>query len=174
TNVAEVSAAIIAPTAIVRMQVADSSGTHTDNLPVNVTTNTAPTLTYAAASVSAGNATTNSPTTATDNGSITGYAVQAQGTYAGAISVNASGVVSISNAAPVGVHTITIRATDNCGATTDATFTLNVGNNPPTITAAAALSRQQASTGTISTIATVSDGETAAGSLVVTATTVPT
>jgi hypothetical protein len=151
-----------------------NSGTATANLTVNVTANTAPTLTYGNASVNAGSSTSNSPTTATDNGSITGYAVQSQGTYTGTISVNAFGVVSISNAAPVGMHTITIRATDNCGSTTDATFTLTVGNNAPTITAAAALSRQQASTGSVSTIATVSDGETAAGSLVVTATTVPT
>jgi hypothetical protein len=82
-------------------------------------------------------------------------------------------VVSISSAAPVGSHTITIRATDNCGATTDASFTQTVGNNPPQITAAAPLTRQQGSAGTVSTIATVSDTETAAGSLVVTATTVP-
>ena len=36
------------------------------------------------------------------------------------ISVNSAGVVSISNAQPVGTHTITIRATDNCSVTTDA------------------------------------------------------
>ncbi len=121
-----------------------------------MTANTAPTLTYAAAAVNSGNSTTNSPTAATDNGSITGYAVQSQGTYTGTIAVNSSGVVSISNATPIGTHTITIRATDNCGATTDATFTLTVGNNPPTITPAAALTRQRGSAGTVSTIATVS------------------
>ncbi len=71
----------------------------TANLTVNVTANTAPTLTYGAASVNAGASTTNSPTTASDNGSISGYAVQSKGTYTGTITVNASGVVSISNAA---------------------------------------------------------------------------
>ena len=42
---------------------------------------------------------------------------------------NVTGVVSISNAAPPGSHTITIRATDNCGLITDATFTLTVSGN---------------------------------------------
>ena len=46
---------------------------------------------------------------------------------------NVTGIVSISNATPAGSHTITIRATDNCGAITDATFTLNVGS-PTSIT----------------------------------------
>ena len=156
------------------LQVSDGALTATANLTVNVTANTAPSVTYANVSVNAGGSTTNSLATATDNGSITGYAVQSQGTYTGTISVNASGVVSISSAAPVGMHTITIRATDNCNATTDATFTLTVGNNPPSITAGAALTRQRGTAGSVSTIATVSDTETAAGSLVVTATTVPT
>ncbi len=151
-----------------------NSGTATANFIVNVTANTAPVLTYANASVSAGGTTTNTPTTATDNGNISSYSVQNSGTYTGTISVNASGTVSISAAAPVGSHTITIRATDNCGATTDASFTLNVGNNNPTIVEGATATRQQGSAGTIATIATVNDSETAAGSLTVTATTIPT
>ena len=48
------------------------------DLQVNVTANTAPTLTYAAAAVSGGGATTNSPTQVSDNGSITDYVVQSQ------------------------------------------------------------------------------------------------
>ena len=44
------------------------------------------------------------------------------------------------------------------------------GNTTPTITASSALTRQQGSAGTSSTIATVSDAETAAGSLTVTVT----
>jgi hypothetical protein len=156
------------------LTVTDGNGsTATANLTVSVTANTAPTLTYAAASVNAGAATTNAPTTASDNGSITGYTVQNAGTYAGTISVNAAGVVSVSNAAPVGSHTLTIRATDNCGTTTEATFTLTVGNNLPSITAEAALTRQQGTAGSLSPMATVSDGETPVGSLTVQATTVP-
>ena len=46
-------------------------------------------------------------------------------------------------------------------------------NQPPTITAAAALTRQQGAAAQAAQIATVSDAETAAGSLVVTATTTP-
>ncbi len=102
-----------------RFQFSDGSLTGTGDLQVNVTANTRADADYAAAVVNGGSSTSNSPTTATDNGSITSYAVQSQGTYTGTISVNSSGVVSISNAAPVGSHTITIRATDNCGATTD-------------------------------------------------------
>jgi len=61
--------------------------------------------------------------------------VQSKGTYTGTINVNnSSGVVSISNAAPVGTHTITIRATDNCGATTDASFTLTVNKANQSLT----------------------------------------
>jgi hypothetical protein len=59
------------------------------------------------------------------------------------ISVDTSGVVSITNACPGGTHTITIRATDNCGGaggTTDATFTLTVNDTqPPVITCPASI-----------------------------------
>jgi parallel beta-helix repeat protein len=126
TITAMVSASCTATAGTVRFQVSDGSLTGTGNLQVNVTNNSAPTLVYANTTVSLSGSTTNSPTTATDNGAITAYVVQSQGTYTGTISVNASGVVSFSNAAPVGNHTITIRATDNCGATTNAQFTLTV------------------------------------------------
>ena len=126
---AVITASCTAIAGTVRFQVSDGSLTGTGDLTVNVTANTAPTLSYGAASASAGGSTINSPATATDNGSITGYAVQSQGTYTGTISVSASGLVSISNAAPVGSHTITIRATDNCNATKDASFTLTVNNS---------------------------------------------
>jgi hypothetical protein len=50
-------------------------------------------------------------------------------TFTGAISVNnTTGVVSISNAGPLGSFTVTIRATDNEGLFTDASFTLLVTN----------------------------------------------
>ncbi|HMX25272.1 MAG TPA: putative Ig domain-containing protein [Blastocatellia bacterium] len=117
------------------LRVTDGKGLMTTaTISVTVTPNTAPTLSYGNASVSASGSATNSPTSAADNGSINSYAVQSQGTYTGTISVNGSGVVSISNAAPVGSHIITIRATDNCSATTTATFTLNVGCNSLTVT----------------------------------------
>ncbi|HEX8999364.1 MAG TPA: hypothetical protein VGB07_05660, partial [Blastocatellia bacterium] len=173
TITADIVANCEATNASFTLQVSDGSLTTTAPLNVMVTANTAPALVYGNASVNVGASTTNSTATATDNGSITGYSVQSQGTYTGTVSVNASGVVSISNAGPVGAHTITIRATDNCGSMTDAAFTLQVINSAPTISAAAALPRQRGSAGLVSTIATVGDAETPVDSLVVMATTVP-
>ena len=74
-----------------------------------------------------------SPATASDNGAITGYQIiSVVPPLTTAPTVNAAGVVSITNALPTGAHIITVRATDNCGAPTDASFTLTVGC--PTIT----------------------------------------
>ena len=110
-----------------------NGGTAMATLTVTVSDNTAPTLTYPAASVAAGAATTVTPMTATDNGSITGYSiVSVVPPLTTAPTVNASGVVSITNASPAGNHVITVQATDNCGATTNAMFTLTV--TCPTIT----------------------------------------
>ncbi len=112
------------------LTVTDSaSATANATLNVAVTTNTAPTLSYASPQTVAqgGSLTINPATGPSDNGSISSIVVQSQGTYTGSISVNnTTGVVTLSNAAPAGTHTITIRATDNCGTTTDATFTLSV------------------------------------------------
>jgi CSLREA domain-containing protein len=105
--------------------------TATKMLTVTVSANTAPTLVYSSPqSVVFGGALNVSPTSASDNGTITGYAVQAGHGLTTAPTVDSSGVVSITNAQPAGAHTITIRATDNCGAFTDAAFTLNVGAMP--------------------------------------------
>ena len=112
----------------VQLTVTDSNGaTSTANFMVNVTPNTAATLTYNNAAVNKGASATINPTSGpTDNGSVTSIIVQSQGTYSGTISVNSAGVVSVSNATPKGFHTITIRATDNCNVTTNATFILEV------------------------------------------------
>ncbi len=141
---ANVIASCAATNASFTLTVTDAaSATATATLNVTVTANTAPTLTYANASVAAGGSTTVNPATGlSDNGSINTVVVQNQGTYTGTISVNGSGVVSISNAKPGGVHSITIRATDNCGAFTDAAFTLTVNCpvimvNPPSLPAGA-------------------------------------
>ena len=98
------------------------------NLTVNVTANTAPTLTYSnPPGIVFGQPTTVNPSTGpTDNGPAPTLTVQSTGTFTGLASVNGAGVVSISNSAPVGTHTITIRATDSCGATTDAPFQLTI------------------------------------------------
>ncbi|HNG34653.1 MAG TPA: putative Ig domain-containing protein, partial [Blastocatellia bacterium] len=117
----------------------DSAGaTATATLNVTVTANPVPTLSYANQSVTAGGALQINPATGpSDNGSVTLIGVQSVGAFTGTLSVNnATGVISVSNAQPAGAHTITIRATDNCGATRDAVFTLSVGC--PTITIAPA------------------------------------
>ncbi|MBX7220185.1 MAG: hypothetical protein K1Y36_09590 [Blastocatellia bacterium] len=106
------------------------------SLTVNVTANTPPGLSYNAASVTLGSGRTITPATGpTENGSIASLAVQSQGTYTGTVSVNGTtGAVTFANAAPVGVHTIIIRATDNCGASTDASFSVTVGVPNHTVT----------------------------------------
>jgi hypothetical protein len=175
TVTADVVASCSATNATFTLQASDGTSFVTAPLTVTVTANTAPTLTYSNASVANGGSTTVNPATGpSDNGSVSTIVVQSTGTYTGTISVdNVTGIVSIGNAAPIGSHTITIRATDNCGTTTDATFTLNVTNNNPSITAGAPVARQQGSAGTTAMIATVSDPDQSAGSLTVTATTVP-
>ncbi len=90
--------------------------------------NTAPVLTYSNQSVAAGGALEITPASGPgDNGSISSIVLLSQGAYTGTINVNnTTGVVALSNATPAGSHTVTLRATDNCGATTDAVFTLAV------------------------------------------------
>jgi uncharacterized protein (TIGR03437 family) len=102
-----------------------------------------------------------------DNGGLTSLAVQGRGSFTGTVTVSPTGEVSIANAAPGGVHTITIRATDNCGAITDATIRVTV-NTPPMISPVSGIARQAGSAGSSTVIASVNDVETVAGSLVVT------
>lgn len=152
------------------LQVSDGAATATASLVVTVTANSAPALGYAAVNVNAGGATTVNPTTAlSDNGSVTSVIVQSPGTFTGSVNVSTTGVVSISGAAPSGVHTIIIRAADNCGVNRDATINLTV-NALPTITVTSGLSRTAGTTAWGAAVATVSDSETAAASLTVTLT----
>lgn len=132
---ADTVASCNASNATFALQASDGSSTVTDTLNINVTANTAPTLTYQNQTVALAESLTINPATVpSDNGRVS-IVKQSSGTYTGSISVNdTTGVVSISNAAPAGTHTITIRATDNCGATTDASFTLTVGKANQTIT----------------------------------------
>ncbi len=128
---ADVAAACGATTPSVdfSLRVTDSGSLYNEaTLTINVTANSAPTLSYSDPQnvAFAGSLNVNPATGPADDVSVTSVLVQSQGTYTGTISVNSSGVVSISNAAPVGSHSITIRATDSC-TFTDATFMLNVG-----------------------------------------------
>lgn len=132
---ANVAAGCLANNSTFTLTVTDKSGlTATSTLTVAVTANTLPALSYPNSSVIGGGALTINPITASDDVGITSFTLQSIGTFTGTIAVNsATGVVTISNARPSGSHTITVRATDNCGFT-DAQFTLEVllvlGNYP--------------------------------------------
>jgi hypothetical protein len=119
------------------LQASDGLSTSIATLNITVNPNTAPTLSYTnPAALAFQGSTTVSPATAADNGLITGYSVQNVVPALTTVpTVNSSGVVSIANAQPAGTHTITIRATDNCGAITDSSFTLvvNKGNQAITV-----------------------------------------
>jgi hypothetical protein len=157
------------------LTVTDGGGlSATANFAVNVTANTSPTLgSYANISLMPGLSTTVTPTAApTDNGSVASVTVAASAGFAGSVTVNSAGVVSITNASPSGSYAITVAALDNCGASAAASFTLSV-NGSPNINAAPPVSRQQGSAGAVSAIATVSDDLTPAGSLNVTASNIP-
>jgi hypothetical protein len=170
TVTATLAAECAATAGTVRFEVSDGSLQGNGDLQVDVTANSAPVLSYADDAVDGGGAAMINPLTGpADNGSIASIVVQDPGTYGGVISVDIAGVVSVSDAQPIGGHTITIRATDNCGTITDATFQLTVNNTAPTFTPASAQSRQQGSpAGAAVTVGTVSDDQTAAGDLVVT------
>ncbi|MBX7218660.1 MAG: putative Ig domain-containing protein [Blastocatellia bacterium] len=128
TVTAQVAAGCTATSGTVRFQVSDGTFTGTGSLQVNVSANTAPSIAYTTQSVTQGGSRTINPSSGpTDNGSIASVAITSQGTYTGTISINsATGVISVSNAAPFGTHTIATRVTDNCGATNTASFSLNV------------------------------------------------
>jgi predicted nucleotidyltransferase len=132
---ADIVASCIASNASFTLQATDGSSTVTTTLSVTVTANTPPTLVYSSPQSVAFNGSLNlSPTTAIDNGLIVGFAVQSVTPALTTVpTVNASGAVSITSAQPPGAHLITIRATDNCGFTTDRSFTLNVAKDDQTI-----------------------------------------
>jgi hypothetical protein len=92
-------------------------------------TNAAPVLTYASPqTVFLAQTAIINPATGPADTNLASITVQsvAQG-FTGTVTVdNTTGIVTVSNAGPTGVFPITIRATDLCGATTDATFTLQV------------------------------------------------
>jgi hypothetical protein len=117
------------------LQASDGSSTVSDTLNITVTANTAPMLTYENQTVALNQSLTINPTTGpSDNGRVSSIVEQSSGTFVGDISVNSiTGALSITNAAPAGTHTITIRITDNCGATTDTSFTLTVGKADQTM-----------------------------------------
>ena len=141
---ADIVASCGASTATFTLQGSDGSSTVSDTLTITVTANTAPVLTYQNQTVALAGSIMIIPATGpSDNVAVSSIVKQSNGTYTGSISVNnTTGVIAVSNAAPAGTHTITIRATDNCGATTDASFTLTVGKADQVITFDALANRE--------------------------------
>ncbi|MBS1789356.1 MAG: DUF11 domain-containing protein [Acidobacteria bacterium] len=113
----------------VGIQVLDGSGgVLNTTLTVNVTANTPPTLSYNSPQMvpAGGSLTVNPAAVPTDNGTFN-ITLLNTGTYTGGITVNpTTGAVMLTAAAPVGMHIITIRSTDNCMVMTAASFTVNV------------------------------------------------
>lgn len=111
--------------------------TGSGNLTVNVTPDSAPVLTYSSVVVDQGGSTTADPSTGpTDNGSVAGMSIESiPSAFTGNVTVDGPasatpGRVHIDGAAPPGDYTVTVRATDNCGLTTDAPLTLHVHGAP--------------------------------------------
>jgi hypothetical protein len=117
-----------------------SSAVGVTALTVIKTANTAPTLgNYPSVTVMPGNSVSSTPDAVpTDNGTRSLTTTVAPAGFTGTITVNQfSGVVTISNAGPAGnSYTVTVKATDNCGAITTRTFSLTIlkFSSPPTLT----------------------------------------
>jgi uncharacterized repeat protein (TIGR01451 family) len=125
---ASVAAACLATSANFTLRATDTGGLFAEaNLAVTVLPNVAPTLTYGAVSLLAGAGTAVNPATGpSDSGTVQSIVVQSTGTYTGGATVAPTGIVTLSNAGPLGTHTLVIRAADNCGAVTDANLGVTV------------------------------------------------
>ena len=126
---APVAAACTAASGTQRFQVTDGDTLSAiGELQVNVTPNSLPDLSYPASFLVPVNGSGNlAPTTLADNGSVS-VATAGSGTFTGTFTVNPStGEISVSNAAPSGAHTLSLLATDNCGATRSASVQVIVG-----------------------------------------------
>ncbi len=171
---APVSANCSATSGTQRFQVSDGSLTNSGDVAINVTPNTPPVLGYPSASIGVGaSGSVNPSIPPSDNGTILTIATQSFGTYTGGITASSTtGVITLTNAAPAGTHTITMQIADNCFTVTNVSFSLTVtaaANTAPNFTPAATITRQQGSpAGASVAIGSASDGQTAAGSLTVT------
>ena len=126
---AQLAAGCSATDGTLRFEVRDATAlTATAELQIDVLDNSAPQLAYGNQALSfGGNATVTPGSGPTDNGSVSSIVLQDTGTFAGTVSVGAGGVVSLGNAQPAGGHVVLIRATDDCGASTDVPLNLSVG-----------------------------------------------
>lgn len=126
---ANIVATCAASNASFTLRATNASNSFTEaTLNVSVTANTSPALVYASPqTINAGGALNIPPTSSTDNGSVVGYQIlSVSPALTVTPTINVNGVVSITNAGLAGNHLITVRVTDNCGATSEAQFTLNV------------------------------------------------
>ncbi|HEX8264109.1 MAG TPA: CSLREA domain-containing protein [Pyrinomonadaceae bacterium] len=167
---ADVVASCNATNASFTLRVTDSATEFNETtLNVTVTPNTPPTLgNYPNTTVNAGSSggVVTPDAAPTDNGTVATLTAAAPGFTGTFVGNTTTGTVTVNSAAPAGVYTVTVTATDNCGAIITKTFQLTV-NAIPTITGAT-LSRQQGSPSANSQIATVNDAEDAENTLVVT------
>ncbi|MBX7223366.1 MAG: immunoglobulin domain-containing protein [Blastocatellia bacterium] len=156
---ATVAAACQAPVGntMVPLTVTDGNGcTATSNFLVTVTANTPPTLgSYPAPSICAGTGLNITPDLApTDNGILTSLTASAPGFTGSILGNTATGILTITNAGPANSFTVTVTATDNCGATATTNFTLNVTQSPSLN--GQNVTRQSGTAPTLATIGTVS------------------
>jgi len=117
----------------------DGNSTGTATLTINVTANPGPTLTYDKQEVFLNDSFNVSPASGpTDNGSISEIRFLSGGAFTGGVNFfpnKDTGMLSFSNAAPIGTHTIQIGASDQCFVQSVATFDLlvkGVGTYPNT------------------------------------------
>lgn len=128
---ASVVANCTATAAMFTLRVTDSGGLFAEaTLNVKINSNSLPTLgTYPATSVTAGGAVTVLPSAApSDNGSVASLTALAPG-FTGTLTGNpATGAITIANANLPGNYTVSVTATDNCGAQVTRTLTLTVSS----------------------------------------------
>ncbi len=118
----------------IEITVSDGCATVTAELIVTVTANTPPSLgTYPETSVLEGGSVTVTPSAPpADNGTINDLEVSfSPASFAGGFNLlSDSGQLTIIQAAPAGRYTVTLAATDNCGAISTTSFFLNVNRAP--------------------------------------------
>jgi len=163
---ADISASCSASNASFTLQASDGSSTVSTTINVAVTPNTGPTLNYTDQTVAYNGSLTIDPSTIpSDNGAVSSIKVQSAGTYAGGITVSrATGIVYLSHAFPLGTHTITIQASDECGVTTDATFNLTV-NQATTTTEVTTSLNPSVLAGSVTITATVNPAPDTSGTV---------
>lgn len=113
---------------IVGLRVTDSAGATTDaNLVITIDPNLGPTLgTYSNSTVILSGSITITPSAPpARNDALSTVTANAPG-FGGVLSVDRAGVVSVSNARPVGSYVVTLTTANTCGTTTSTAFTLDI------------------------------------------------